>query len=230
MNKSIPIIVVCLALIGAVAGIWGAYTTYNATKPEQSIGRHLAMQASFEKQIASVQKRGNERELLRLQKAYEDYEEGWRESLKIATLVEVAYASKPDEIDQYTKAAISLWTHNAIVRTSGWLTYNAALVGKAWFISGEYAKASRAFGLAQDHNPKNPVNYINTARALGYLAAYSSDPEEKVKYTEFAIQRAMSALTILQEKPLPILVDNDKILHSIFELAKQEGQPQSKSK
>ena len=82
MNKSVQIVVIFLALLGAIAGVWGAYTAYNVAKPEQSIDRHLAMQSSFEKQLASVRERGDEKELLRLQETYEDYEEGWRESLK----------------------------------------------------------------------------------------------------------------------------------------------------
>ena len=217
-------VVLFLSITGATAGIWGAYTAHNATKPQQPIEKHLAIQSSFEKQIASAEKTGNEQELQRLRKSYQDYEEGWRESLKIASLVDVAYASNPEEVDQYSKAAISLWTQNAIVRTSGWLTYNSTLVGKAWFISGEYGKASRAFELAEDQDPKNPLNLINQARAYAYNAANSLEGEEKVKYTETAVQSAKSALKLLQDQPLPILISNDKILQSIFELAQQDNQ------
>ncbi len=224
MNSTSNYIIAILALIGATAGIWGAYTVHTAMGPPQSIEKHLALQASFNKQIESAQKRGDTDEVSRLRSNYESYEEGWRESIKIGTLVEVAYQSNPEDIDEYSKAAISLWTQNAIVRTSGWLTYNSSLVGKAWFISGEYLKAFRAFKLAENQDPKNPLNYVDQARALGYLAAHSVLGEEKVEYTEAAVQSAKIALNMLDEQPLPIEVSNDDILQSIFELAEKEIQ------
>lgn len=226
MKSILSIVAILLAILGAAAGLWGAFTAQNAAKYQQPFIKHKALQTSFENQIASAERRGDEKELQRLRKSYEEYEEGWRESLKIATLVDVAYASEPAEVDDYSKAAISLWTQNAIVRTSGWLTHNSTLVGKAWFISGEYEKAVRAFKLAQDQQPKNPDNFMHQARAYGYMAAHAVEGEDKVNYTEHAVQSAKSALHLLKDQPLPVEVDNDSILKSIFELAVQELNPE----
>ena len=223
MKSAIGIAAIVLAIVGAAAGLWGAYTAHETARYQQPFSKHKAIQSSFEKQLASAEKRGDEKEIQRLRKSYEQYEEGWRESLKIATLVDVAYASQPDEIDEYTKAAISLWTQNAIVRTSGWLTHNSTLVGKAWFISGEYQKAARAFELAEDQAPDNAENFIHQARAYGYLAANALAGEEKVKYTDFAVRSAKSALRLLEQQPLPVEVSNDQILQSVFTLAQQES-------
>lgn len=223
MKSTVNIVVIFLALVGVAAGLWGAYTAHNVAKFQQPFSKHKAIQASFEKQIASAEKRANEKEVERLRKSYEEYEEGWRESLKIATLVDVAYNSEPAEVDEYSKAAISLWTQNAIVRTSGWLTHNSTLVGKAWFISGEYERASRAFSMAKDQHPDDVHTYINLARAQSYLAAHALGGEEKVKYTEVAVQNAKFALQLLGDQPLPFEIGNDQILKSIFELAQQES-------
>lgn len=226
MKSTLSIVAILLAILGAAAGVWGALTAKNAAKYQQPFTKHKAIQASFENQIASAERRDDEKELQRLRKSYEQYEEGWRESLKIATLVDVAYASEPADVDDYSKAAISLWTQNAIVRTSGWLTHNSTLVGKAWFISGEYEKAARAFELAEDQQPENPSNFIHQARAYGYMAAHTLDGEDKVKFTEHAVRSAKSALRLLKDQPLPVEVDNDPILKSIFELAAQELLPE----
>ena len=225
MKSALSIAAIVLAIAGAAAGLWGAYTAQTALQYQQPFSKHKAIQASFEKQIASAEKRSDEKELERLRKSYEQYEEGWRESLKIATLVDVAYASNPADVDDFSKAAVSLWTQNAIVRTSGWLTHNATLVGKAWFISGEYQKAARAFKLAEDQQPDNPENLIHLARAYGYLAAHALAGEDKVAFTERAVQSARSALQLLHDQPLPVEVDNDQILKSVFELAQQENHP-----
>ena len=222
MKSTVNIVILLLAILGAAAGLWGAYTVYNVSQFKQPFAKHEAIKASFAKQIASAEKRGNEKEIERVRKSYEEYEEGWRDSLKIATLVDVAYATDPAEVDEYSKAAISLWTQNALVRTSGWLTYNSTLEGKARFITGEYSKAANAFELAEDQNPDNPENFINQARAYGYSAAYSSSGEGKVLFTEAAVQSANSALQLLDGKQLPLLVSNDQILNSIFELAQQD--------
>lgn len=224
MKFTLNIVILLLAIIGAAAGLWGAYTVFDVTQYRQPFAKHEAIQASFNKQIASAEKRGNEKELERLRKSYEGYEEGWRESLKIATLVDVAYASDPVEIDEFSKAAISLWTQNALVRTSGWLSYNSTLIGKARFISGEYQKAANAFELAEDQEPNNPENFVNQARAYGYAAAHSSSGEDKISYTEAAVQCAKTALQLLNSQPLPIVVSNDQILKSIFELAQQDSE------
>lgn len=222
MKSTLSIVILLFAIVGAIAGLWGAYTVFNGAQYQHPFSKHEAIQASFNKQIASAEKRGNEKELERLHKSYEEYEEGWRESLKIATLVDVAYASDPAEVDEYSKAAISLWTQNALVRTSGWLTYNATLIGKARFISGEYQKAANAFELAEDQEPNNPENFVNQARAYGYAAAHSSIGEDKINYTEAAVLSAKTALLLLDKQQLPIEVNNDQILKSIFELAQQD--------
>ena len=210
-------------MVGAAAGLWGAYTAHQSAQYQQPFSKHSAIQASFENQIASAERRGDEKELQRLRKSFERYEEGWRESLKIATLVDVAYASEPKDVDEYSKAAISLWTQNAIVRTSGWLTHNATLVGKAWFISGEYEKSSRAFSMARDQFPDETFSYINLARAQSYLSAHALAGEDKVLYTEHAVKNAKIALRMLKDQPLPLEIANDQMLSSIFELAAQEN-------
>lgn len=224
MKSTLNIVIVLLAIVGAAAGIWGAYTALNVAQYQQPFAKHEAIQASFRKQIASAEKRGNEKDIERLRKSYEAYEEGWRESLKIATLVDVSYSSDLAEIDEYSKAAISLWTQNAIVRTSGWLTHNATLVGKAWFISGEFERAARAFSMAEDQDPNNPLTFVNRARAYGYMAAHAVTGEEKIEFTETAVHSAKSALQLLDGQSLPIVVSNDRILKSIFELARQDSE------
>jgi hypothetical protein len=67
-----------LPIIGAVAGIWGAYTAYDASKFKQPFDIHDKTVNSFHSQIASAEARKDTAEIVRIRLSYEKFEEDWR--------------------------------------------------------------------------------------------------------------------------------------------------------
>src|SRR5450759_2816877 len=75
------------AIIAAVAGIWGAYTNYDASKFKQPFDEHGQAVKSFQSQIASAEARKDNKEVIRVRLFYERFEEGWRDARKITGIV-----------------------------------------------------------------------------------------------------------------------------------------------
>lgn len=87
MNKWEKIITMIIAIGGGIAGIWGAYASYETLKFKQPIDEHIAIAQSYLSQIDSAEKRKDEKEVKRIRSLYESFEERWRSAREIAVLV-----------------------------------------------------------------------------------------------------------------------------------------------
>ena len=66
MNKLEKTITMTLAIVGGIAGPWGAYTAYDSSKFKQPFDEHSEIAKSFAAQIDSAEKRNDLEEVSQL--------------------------------------------------------------------------------------------------------------------------------------------------------------------
>src|SRR5882672_487199 len=87
MNNLEKKITWALAVVGAVSGLWGAYTAYDASKFKQPFDEHDQVTKSYQAQIVSAEKRKDAPEVARVRLRFEEYEEKWRAARQIVQIV-----------------------------------------------------------------------------------------------------------------------------------------------
>jgi tetratricopeptide (TPR) repeat protein len=180
-GKYVPIVI---AIIGAIAGIWGAYTAYDASKFKQPFDEHSQIANSYNSQIASAEARKDSTEANRLRLQYEKFEEGWRNGLKIQGLVAPLESLASTELDTKDVAKVKSLLSSASSANN--LHLSSKTLGTAYFAIGDYENAIRHLKDASARNDDPQALALQSA-AFGKLATTASTENKKVSYENSAV-------------------------------------------
>ena len=81
------VVIVAFPLLGGLAGLWGAYTGYDASKFKQPFDEHDQLAKSYVAEITSAEKRNDINEVTRVRLLYEAFEEKSRAAKQIVQIV-----------------------------------------------------------------------------------------------------------------------------------------------
>jgi hypothetical protein len=174
MNRIEKYATIGLAVIGGIAGLWGAYTAHDAMKFQQPLDEHSKIVLSFHNQIASAEKHREESDIIRVRLEYEKYEENWRNGRRLSALVSpieslAAHRVSDDERNEITQLLNSMGSAQASS-----LLDNRTL-GAAYFAVGRYDEASVHFLAASKERP-DPSSLALQAASLKRLSEEEQDP------------------------------------------------------
>ncbi len=201
MKKTEKIITMVVAIGGGFAGLWGAYTAYDASKFKQPFDEREQMVKSFTSQISSAEKRKDNKEAVRVSLLYEKYEEKWRAARQVVRLIEpfenlVTYSLSLNESTNLRQLLVtsSDGESNPLIPTK--------TLGAAYLALGEYQRAVAQLNVASNKN-NDPNTYALQAAAYGGLANGTNNQKVKWTYQEAAIDNfalAHKALSGNEEK------------------------------
>ncbi|NMG77152.1 hypothetical protein [Aromatoleum diolicum] len=190
-----------VAIIGAVAGLWGAYTAYDASKFKQPFDEHGQAAKSFHSQIASAEARRDSKEIIRVRLLYEKFEEGWRDARKIAELVSPLESLASANLNIGDVAAVKALLASASAENS--LQLSSKTLGAAYFAAGDYENAVRHLKDASAR-ADDPQALALQSAAFGELAKNASTENMKVGYENSAVASFRAALASPSGKPVEL--------------------------
>ncbi len=184
MNKAEKIVTMVVAIGGGLAGLWGAYTAYDASKFKQPFDEHEQIVKSFTSQISSAEKRKDDKEVIRISLLYEKYEEKWRAARQVVKIIEpfenlATYSLSPNESKSLRQllATVSSGESDLPIPTK--------TLGAAYLALGDYRRAVAQLNVVSSNNDSN--TYALKAAAYGGLANSTNDPKAKWTYQEAAV-------------------------------------------
>jgi hypothetical protein len=200
MNMLEKFSTMAVALFGAVAGLWGAYTAHDAAKFKQPFDERGQMASSFQSQIASAEKRKDAKEVLRVRVLYERFEEGWREGRKIIGLVAPVEALASTSLNNSDLAQL-----NELMSSSDKSEFNVSpkTLGAAYLALGQYENAVRHFEVASKGSDDSRAFALQSA-AFGELAKSASTDIVRSKYEDLAADSFRAALKSPTAKPVEL--------------------------
>ena len=175
MTKLEKYLTMSVAAVGALTGGMATYTDYTGAEFKKPIDLRQATVASFLAQIDSASKRRDHREALRVRLEYERFEESWRNSQRLSSLIApienlISLRVAPGQASQIRNIL-----HNASTDlSSGFLT--PGTLGSVYLATGDYQNASKYYKLAALSEPNDPN--IHALRALALQGeAKGTEPE-----------------------------------------------------
>lgn len=198
MKTTEKVLTMVVAFVGAVSGLWGAFTAHEAAKFKQPFDEHDQIVASFEKQIGSAEKRRDHKEILRVRIAFEKFEENWRRGREIAGLVAPVEALAVNMLDAQQLAELKLLFSEESMLSMAWLP--AKTRGAAYFAVGDYANAAKYLKVASEEN-RDPKVLVLESAALGELANSAGEEKDKRAYRDMAVKSFEDALDSPMAKP-----------------------------
>lgn len=185
-------ITMALAIIGGVAGPWGAYTAYDASKFKQPFDEHDQVAKSYLAQITSAENRKDATEVTRVRLLYEGFEEKWRAGRQIAQLV------APIESLAVTQLTLAQSQNlKGLVKKASEGSSQPSLppktLGAAYFAIKDFEGAVAQFNAAGSKNDDPKILALKAA-AYSELAATVSDNAAKTNYETAAVESYSRAL------------------------------------
>jgi len=165
------------AAIGVIVGAFGGVSGvvgWRRFRHDVKRNHWQDIQASYEKQISSLEKRGEQEKANRLREEYEGQQEAWRATQAIKELAPTSISEdktptlKPDEIERLKELLITAQPLNAAALSAD--DYSAR--GNALHEDKRYEEALLALDRAVDMEPENPAAHYNRGiilRDLGRL-------------------------------------------------------------
>jgi hypothetical protein len=210
-EKWMTIIGVVAGAVGAMTGIWGAYTAYDASRFKQPFDEHAEISKSFVSQIDSAEKRSDEKEATRVRIQYELYEEKWRAAREIAQIVRpvenLASVRFNEEELLKLKGLVEKVAHGPSQPA-----LSPETLGAAYFAMGDFKNAAAQFNhLGQDSG--KPNTSALKAAAFSELALEQHDPVIKDRYEEIAKKSYLEAVENSSEPEVlsDFATDNPKL-------------------
>jgi tetratricopeptide (TPR) repeat protein len=201
MNTYEKYATIIVAIIGAVAGIWGAYTAYDASKFKQPFDEHGQIVNSFSLQIASAEARKDSKEVIRVRLLFEKFEEGWRDARKIAGLVAPLESLASTNLNTKDVATVKTLLSSASAGNN--LPLSPRTLGAAYFAVGDYENAIRHLKDASAR-ADDPQALALQSAAFGKLAKDASTEKMKVGYENSAVMSFRAAQASPLAKPLEL--------------------------
>jgi hypothetical protein len=177
MNRIEKYSIIGMAVIGAMAGLWGAYTAYDASRFQQPLDEHSKIVLSFQNQIASAEKHREEPDVIRVRLDYEKYEESWRNGRRLSALVSPIENLAAHRVTEVERSEISQLL-DSIGSTQAPLLLGNRTLGAAYFAVGSYDRASEHF-LASSTERPDQSTVILRAASLSRLSQEQQDPNLK---------------------------------------------------
>lgn len=191
MNKAEKIITMIVAVVGGGAGLWGAYTSHDASKFVQPFDEREQMVKSFSTQIESAEIRKDIPEVNRVRLLLEKYEEGWRSARKIAKLVEPLESLKTAKLSNSE-------SHNIRELLNSWsksedrVSISPKTLGAAYYAVGDYRQAIEQLSLVSASNNDPSANALKAVSFAG-LASSELDKEVATGYQISALDLFLDA-------------------------------------
>jgi hypothetical protein len=201
MNAFEKYTTIVVAVIGAVAGIWGAYTAYDASKFKQPFDEHGQAVNSFRLQISSAEARKDSKEVIRVRLLYEKFEESWRDARRITGLVSSVESLASANLNNKDEAAVKALLASTSAENSPQLSPKT--LGAAYFAVGDYENAVRHLKDASAR-ADDPQALALQSAAFGELAKNASTKNIKVDYENSAVASFRAALASPLAKPLDL--------------------------
>lgn len=189
MDNFVKYSTLAVALFGAFTGGFAAYSNYAASEFKKPIDLRTATSNSYNTQIDSAFKRGDEEEVLRVSLDLERYEEAWRNNLKLVSLTSpvtnlVSLNLKPEN----TAQIVEILKYSDTYVATG--SVEPLTIGSAYLATGDYNNADKFFKIAAIKNPKDVSLYALRVLALQGKAKLTAPGSEKD-----AFLKALEALT-----------------------------------
>jgi uncharacterized protein HemY len=165
MNKAEKIMTWIVAVIGAITGSWATYTNFSESEFKKPITLRTAMVNSFKSQIESAKERGDNDEVVRVRKIFENYEEKWRGRYSLSFLTEPIKQLKTINLNPEDKARLIEILNNSDFQYAK-AEFDPLTVGSAYLATAAYKKASDYFRVAAEHDPTNANVVVLKSLAL----------------------------------------------------------------
>jgi uncharacterized protein HemY len=192
MNKAEKVVTMLAAFIGCVAGLWGAYTAYDASKFKQPFDEHDQLSKSYVAQITSAEKRNDINEVTRVRLLYEAFEEKWRAARQIVQIV--APIENLAAVQLSAKQSTTL--RELMVKATEGPTpavMSSTTLGAAYLALNDFEDAATQLSVATSKK-KDPNAFALKAAAYSGLASSTTDPNVKQKYEAAAVASFSAAL------------------------------------
>jgi tetratricopeptide (TPR) repeat protein len=170
---------VALGIVGAVGGVVGAlggfggYVAWSQFRHQQPIESHEAVQRSFERQIASAEKRGDGAEVEQLRRGLEGQEEAWRAQQGVQSRISPGPLTVDQPIqlapEQLAELRRLLQASQPLLVLSARDYYSR---GNAYFQLGDYRQALAAYDRAIALRPEYAEAHHNRGVALRRLGRH----------------------------------------------------------
>lgn len=181
-----------IAIIGGIAGPWGAYTAYDALKFKQPFDEHDQTAKSYIAQIASAENRKDASEVIRVRLLYEGFEEKWRAARQIAQLVapieSLAVTKLTAEQSENLKGLFAKASEG-----SSQPSLPPKTLGAAYFAIKDYEGAVAQLNAVSGKNG-DPRTLALKAAAYSELASTVADKSAKANYETAAVESYSAAL------------------------------------
>lgn len=201
MNSLEKYTTMLVAIIGAVAGLWSAYTVYDSSKFKQPFDEHGQAVNSFHSQIASAEARKDTKEIIRVRLLYERFEEEWRDARKIAGLVSPLESLASTNLNVKDVAAVKALMASTSGENNRQLS--SKTLGAAYFATGDYENALRHLKDASAR-ADDPQALALQSAAYGELARNASTANMKVSYENSAVESFRAALASPSANPVEL--------------------------
>lgn len=191
MNRIEKIVTMLVAVVGAISGLRGAYSAYQAAKLRHPLEEHEQVARSFHGQILSAEKRDDSKEVIRIRLDYERFEESWRRARRIALIVAPVEALAGTKLGtMQTEEPKSLITVSPDELNYG---ITDRTLGAAYLAIGDYKSAARRLTVAWTGRDDPKALALRSA-AFGELAIAAKKESERTQYAELAAASFRAAL------------------------------------
>lgn len=178
MNKTEKVVTWVFTGIATVGSIFSLYIHYKDIAFKQPLDKHASISQSFKDQIDSIEKRGDKVEADKIRKEYEKFEESWRNTEIVSSLIKWLSTDDLTKIDDKTKQAIA----NSLQYIDDKYAdafINPRLLGNAWTAIGNYDKALKSYLKAAQIVSKNQETYLSNKNSIIQKYTKATDEEKR---------------------------------------------------
>lgn len=192
MTKIEKVVTMALAIVGGIAGPWGAYTAYDASKFRQPFDEHDQLARSYVSQISSAESRKDAPEVRRVRLLYEAFEERWRAARQIvqavASIESLSVSQLSTEQSQNLKELLAKASEG-----QNQPSLSSRTLGAAYFAVKDYESAAVQLSAASSKNG-DPKALALKAATYSALATNTKDESVKADYEAVAVESYLEAL------------------------------------
>jgi hypothetical protein len=191
MNKIEKYLTIAFAIVGGVAGPWGAYTAHDASKFKQPFDEHDEIAKSYTAQIFSAERRADTKEVTRIRLLYEVYEERWRAVRQIAQIVAPIENLDPVQLSAQQSEGLKILLARVSADPSH-PTLPAKTLGAAYLAIKDFDNAAAQFNVATSKTNDSKILALKAAAFSG-LAFRTTNPSMKLMYETTAVESYVAA-------------------------------------